>query len=52
MSSADPQFTSLNDNEKFIYLMQSNEQETLRWFAKYTYKSFHTRNELIYDPSR
>ena len=35
MSSADPQLTSLNDKEKFIYLMQSNEQETLRWFAKY-----------------
>ena len=52
MSSVDPQFTSLNDKEKFIYLMQSNEQETLRWFAKYIYKSFHTRNELIYNPSK
>ena len=52
MSSADPQFTSLNDKEKFTYLMQSNEQETLRWFAKYIYKSFHTRNELIYNPSK
>ena len=52
MSSADPQFTSLNDKEKFIYLMQSNDQETLRWFAKYIYKSFHTRNELIFNPSK
>ena len=35
MSFVDPQFTSLNDKEKFIYLMQSNGQETLKWFAIY-----------------
>ena len=49
MFSADPKFTSSNDKEKCIYLMQSNEQETTWWFAKYIYKSFHTRNELIYN---
>ena len=45
MSSADPQFTSLSDKEKFIYLMQSNEQETLAGLQNiYTNHFIHEMN--------
>ena len=51
MSFVDPNFTALDDKNKFVYLMQSQYQRTLRWLAKFLYNSFNIRNEIIYSSS-
>ena len=51
MSFVDPNFTVLDDKNKFVYLMQSQDQRTLRWFAKFLYNSFNICNEIIYSSS-
>ena len=51
MSFVDPNFTALDDKNKFVYLMQSQDQRTLRWLAKFLYNSFNIRNEIIYSSS-
>ena len=51
MSFVDPNFTALDDKNKFVYLMQSQDQRTLRWLANFLYNSFNIRNEIIYSSS-
>ena len=51
MSVVDPNFTALDDKNKFVYLMQSQDQRTLKWLAKFLYNSFNIRNEIIYSSS-
>ena len=51
MSFVDPNFTAVDDKNKFVYLMQSQDQRTLRWLAKFLYNSFNIRNEIIYSSS-
>ena len=51
MSFVDPHFTALDDKNKFVYLMQRQDQQTLRCLAKFLYNSFNIRNETIYRSS-
>ena len=40
-------FSSLDGNEKYIFLLISNDQQVLTWVSKFTYDSFKTRNEKL-----
>ena len=51
MSFVDPNFTALDDKNKFVNLMESQDQRTLRWLSKFLHSSFDIRNETIYSSS-
>ena len=39
-----PNFQSLSNQQKFIFMMQSEDSAVLTWFGKFIYKSFKKRN--------
>ena len=41
-----PPFPTLNDNEKFLYMLQSDNRAVLTWLGKFLYHSFKIRNEF------
>ena len=40
-------FSSLDGDEKFIFLLNSDDQQVLTWIGKFIYDSFKTRNEKL-----
>ena len=40
-------FSSLDGDEKFIFLLNSDDQQVLTWVGKFIYDSFKTRNEKL-----
>ena len=40
-------FSSLDGDEKFIFLLNSDNQQVLTWVGKFIYDSFKTRNEKL-----
>ena len=40
-------FCTLNDSEKFIFLMQSNDAHVITWMAKFVYRSMSKRSDIL-----
>ena len=40
-------FCILNDSEKFIFLMQSNDAHVITWMAKFVYRSMTKRSDIL-----
>ena len=40
-------FCTLNDSEKFIFLMQSNDAYVITWMAKFVYRSMSKRSDIL-----
>ena len=40
-------FCTLNDSEKFIFLMQSNDAHVITWMAKFVYRSMSKRSDVL-----
>ena len=40
-------FSYLDKEEKFIFLLNSKDQQVLTWVGKFIYDSFKTRNEKL-----
>ena len=40
-------FSSLDGDEKFIFLLNTDDQQVLTWVGKFIYNSFKTRNEKL-----
>ena len=40
-------FCTLNDSEKFIFLMQSNDAHVTTWMAKFVYRSMSKRSDIL-----
>ena len=48
LDTTDPEFTLLNDRDKFVYLMGNRNENVMIWFTKVIHQSFHVRNKKIY----
>ena len=42
-----PHFSTLSDNEKFVYLLTNNDPQILTWFGKFVHHSFIVRNNIV-----
>ena len=40
-------FCTLNDSEKFIFLMQSNDAHVITWMAKFVYRSMSKMSDIL-----
>ena len=40
-------FCTVNDSEKFIFLMQSNDAHAITWMAKSVYRSMSKRSDIL-----
>ena len=47
MTNKIPYFGTLSDNEKFLFLITSNDPQILTWFGKFLHRSFIIRNEVL-----
>lgn len=50
ITSKEPSFRTLDNLEKFIFLVSSNDNQVITWFGKFLYKSFSIRSHKIYRP--
>ena len=46
-----PDFITLGDKNKFVYLVKGQDQRALRWLGKLLYNSFNIRNEILHTSS-
>ena len=42
-----PNFTDMNDNEKFLFLLCNKDQQILAWVGKFIHKSFNDPAEHL-----